>query len=249
MASQSSMVHVYLYDGCVVIDQPKPLKVHPVLRRKIMLGEYAQGEVLSETRLAQDLSVSRVPIREVLPLLQQEGFVETAPRRRSVVTTWTPRSTNDLFDARLGVEVAAVAAAARRMRVDSDREAIQAFEALAMTMDRSEHNLAEDHPLDLALSNAEVHVAFAAASGNPLFEGLMRLLSGRMAWIFYLTSGRDLYGQSHEHHALLDAMRAGNVRLTEALMYAHIESGRQPTLQALHGLWRHESYLGTEEPA
>jgi DNA-binding GntR family transcriptional regulator len=240
---------MHLYDGRVVIDQPKPLKVHPVLRRKIMLGEYAQGEVLSETRLAQDLSVSRVPVREVLPLLQQEGFVETAPRRRSVVTTWTPRLINDLFDARLGVEVAAVAAAARRMRGEPDPEARQAFEVLSMTMDRSEHNLAEDHPLDLALSNAEVHVAFAATSGNPLFEGLMRLLSGRMAWIFYLTSGRDLHGQSHEHHALLDAMQAGNVRLSEALMYAHIESGRQPTLNALHGLWRHEPDIGAEEPA
>nr|WP_269778755.1 GntR family transcriptional regulator [Microlunatus antarcticus] len=205
-----------------------------MLRRKIMLGEYAQGQVLSETRLAQDLSVSRVPVREVLPLLQLEGFVETAPRRRSVVTTWTPKLIDDLFDARLGVEVAAAAAAARRMRETPDPAVMS---ALTSAMSRSERHLAEDHPIELALSNAELHLAFAAASRNPLFEGLMRLLAGRMAWMFYLTSGRDLRGQSEEHQALLDAVRAGNVRLTEALMYAHVESGRDATQEALSGLW------------
>jgi DNA-binding GntR family transcriptional regulator len=223
-----------------VVEQPKPLQVHQVLRRKIMLGAYAQGQVLSETRLAEDLSVSRVPIREVLPLLQLEGFVETAPRRRSVVTTWTPRLINDLFDARLGVEVAAVAATARRMR---DRPDSAAFGALVATMSRAERHLAEDHPLDLALSNADVHVAFAGASGNPLFDGLMRLLSGRMAWMFYLTSGRDLHGQIHEHQTLLDAIREGNVRLTESLMFSHIEAGRQPTLDALSGSYQPHAHL------
>ena len=216
-----------------MVDQPKPLQVHQVLRRKIMLGEYAQGQVLSENRLAQDLSVSRVPVREVLPLLQLEGFVETAPRRRSVVTTWTPRLINDLFDARLGVEVAAAAAAARRMRDAPDPDVAA---ALSLAMSRSERNLAEDHPIELALSNADIHVAFAAASRNPLFDGLMRLLSGRMAWMFYLTSRRDLRGQGDEHQALVDAVLDGNVRLAEALMFAHVESGRGPTLEALSGL-------------
>ena len=216
-----------------MVDQPKPLQVHLLLRRKIMLGEYAQGQVLSETRLAHDLSVSRVPVREVLPLLQLEGFVETAPRRRIVVTTWTAKLINDLFDARLGVEVAAAAAAARRMRQAPDPVALS---ALSLALSRSELHLTHDHPVDLALSNADVHVAFAAAASNPLFDGLMRLLSGRMAWMFYLTSGRDLRGQSDEHQALLDAIRAGNVRLAEALMYSHVESGREPTLAALSGL-------------
>lgn len=223
-----------------MVEQPKPLQVHQLLRRKIMLGEYAQGQVLSETRLAHDLSVSRVPVREVLPLLQLEGFVETAPRRRSVVTTWTPRLINDLFDARLGVEVAAAAAAARRMRDSPDPSVVA---ALSLAMSRSELHLAQHHPIDLALANAEIHIAFAAASGNPLFEGLMRLLSGRMAWMFYLTSGRDLRGQGDEHQALVDAVRDGNVRLTEALMFAHVESGRVPTLDALSGLWEPSTRL------
>lgn len=209
---------------------PMPIQLRDILRRKIILGEYAQGELLSEPRLATDLGVSRVPIREVMPQLRQEGFVDTSPRRRSSVIRWTEEGIHQLFDARLGVEVAAAGAAARR----SDRE--EAVAVLVAAIEAAESHSAAGEDIDVALGNADVHVAFAAAAGNPLFDELMRVLSGRLAWLFYLTSSRDIAGQHHEHHAIVEAIREGNVRLAESLTYAHIESGRRPTIQALAGM-------------
>lgn len=205
-------------------------QVHERLRRKIILGEYAQGEVLHETRVADDLEVSRVPVREAMPLLRQQGFVESESPRRTVVTSWTVRHIDDLFDARLGVEVAAAGAAARRLGKQGDPDALA---ALGAAMAQSNEHLALNHPVEVALANAAVHDAFVAASGNPLLVELMRVLTGRMAWLFYLTSGRDIRHQNDEHHTLLAAIGNGDVRLAESLMSFHIESGRRPTLEVL----------------
>lgn len=206
---------------------PLTAGVYSSLRRAILLGHYPQGEVLYEQRLAEDLNVSRVPVREVIPLLQRDGLVESTPRRSAVVTTWTPQRVHDLFDARLAVEVDAAGLAARRVRAG-----IPPVE-LEEAVKRSQERLGVVDPLDMAESNVAVHIALVAAAGNPILGELINVLSSRMVWLFYLTSGRDLHVQSHEHFAMLDAIRDGNDRLAEAITFAHIDAGRHPCLAAL----------------
>ncbi|MBY8855142.1 GntR family transcriptional regulator [Nocardia sp. CA2R105] len=207
--------------------EPLSIQLQRTIRRKIILGEYPQGLALTEQRVAADLDVSRVPVREAMPVLQQQGFVEASPRRTSYVTTWTAQRINDLFDARLGVEVVAVGGAARRTRAGIDTAGLEQMLA------KAEHHLDEGEALELAETNSAVHVTLVAAAGNELLNELMRVISGRLAWIFYLTSSRDLRNQVHEHHAITEAIRNGNDRLAESLMWAHIEAGRAPTLDAL----------------
>ena len=61
----------------------------------------------------------------------------------------------------------------------------------------------------------------------------MRAVTGRMTWLFYLTSSRDQHVQSDEHHNLLDAITSGNDRLAESVVFAHIEKGRIPALEII----------------
>jgi DNA-binding GntR family transcriptional regulator len=210
-------------------DEPLSVVVQRALRRKIILGEYPQGMALAEQRVAADLAASRVPVREAMPILQQQGFVETSPRRTSCVITWTEQRINDLFDARLGVEVIAVGRAARRAGAGIDSANLESILA------KAHQHLVEGEALELAETNSAVHVALVAAAGNDLLDELMRVISGRLAWLFYLTAARDLHSQVHEHRAITDAIRGGNDRLAESLMWAHIEAGREPTITSLIG--------------
>src|SRR5689334_3758625 len=82
-------------------------QVYLALREGIILGTYPQGSRLIEQRLAEELEVSRVPLREAVPQLEMHGFVETSPRRGAVVATWDAKRVNDLFDLRLSLEVGA----------------------------------------------------------------------------------------------------------------------------------------------
>jgi DNA-binding GntR family transcriptional regulator len=208
---------------------PLAVRLYRALRERIIVGDYPQGSTLYEQRVAEELNVSRVPVREAMPLLHNEGFVEVTPRRSTVVTTWTRQRVHDLFDTRLGLEVAAAGAAARRVRAGGTLEGLeQAVAASELLLEG-----ATEHPLQQAEANVALHLALVAAAGNELMDTLMRAVGGRMVWLFYLTAGRDLHAQGDEHAAILDALRAGNDRLAEALMFGHIESGRAPTLAVL----------------
>lgn len=211
-------------------EAPVPLAVqlYHRLRGAIIAGDYPQGTALYEQRLAADLDVSRVPVREAMPLLANEGFVEVTPRRSAVVTTWTERRVHDVFDTRLGLEVAAAAGAARRVAAGGS------LEDLERAVARAEAQLAvSDDGLEQAELNCQIHLALVAAAGNELMDSVMRAVGGRMTWLFYLTSSRDLHQQGDEHAAILDALRSGNERLAESLTFAHIEAGRAPTLEVL----------------
>src|SRR5690349_25113485 len=89
-------------------------QIYATLREGIIRGQYAQGSRLAEQRLAEELAVSRVPLREAVPLLEMDGFVRTLPRRGTVVSTWSLAAVDDLFDLRLCLEVGAATYAARQ---------------------------------------------------------------------------------------------------------------------------------------
>jgi DNA-binding GntR family transcriptional regulator len=210
---------------------PLSVQLYERLRRSIILGEYPQGTLLYEQRLAEDLDVSRVPVREALPLLQNQGFIETNPRRSAMVSTWTPQRINDLFDARLSLEVGAAGAAARRVR---DGGSIAELEAAVADSEDGfiaiKATPSPDTAFRLAELSGEVHIALVAAAHNELINSLMQAVSGRLVWLIYLTSGLDFGAPEESHRAILEAIRAGNDRLAEALSIGHIEAGRAPTL-------------------
>lgn len=204
-------------------------QVYAKLRRAIIHGRYTQGARLPEIELSKDLNASRVPLREALPRLEIEGFVRTMPRRSAVVETWTPDAIGELFDVRLAIEVPAAGMAARRVgRGCPPTEILQA-------MDRSDREIGRSTPDDyrIAETSTALHQAVVESMDNRLMTSLMRAVSGRIMWLFYLTSQRDAQTACAEHHDLLDAIASGNERLAESIAYAHIERGRTPSLDAL----------------
>ena len=71
---------------------------------RIVDGDYAQGERLTENRLADDFGVSRNPVREALRVVETEGFVQILPRRGAVVATLDELAIRDLFAVREQLE-------------------------------------------------------------------------------------------------------------------------------------------------
>jgi DNA-binding GntR family transcriptional regulator len=210
--------------------EPLSAKVYEEIRTRIIVGRYPQGSRLPEQRLAEDLEVSRVPLREAIPQLESDGFVRTLPRRGAVVSTWSTKLVNDLFDARLALEVAAARRAAVRVAQGGD------ILALELKLAEADEEVTRGGALEVAVANAEVHQRLVEAAGNVLMSELMRAVAGRMVWFFYLTATRDPLIACAEHHEIADAIRAGNERLAEALTFAHIESGREPSLAAVASL-------------
>src|SRR4051794_15630849 len=74
------------------------------LRERILRGDYPEGEPLRQDALADELGVSRIPVREALRQLEAEGLVTFNPHRGAVVSTLSLDEIEELFQLRADIE-------------------------------------------------------------------------------------------------------------------------------------------------
>lgn len=207
-----------------------PHRVSAEIRNKIISGDLPPGTRLRERDLAEELGVSRIPVREALTHLEADGFITSQSHRGATVTELTLRDVEELFDVRLGVEVYASRLAAQRVASGADPAALR--EGMA----RAESALAEGDTGQIAEANADLHEAIVTLAGNSLLSAMMQSVFSRNRWIFRMTSDRDPVVACSEHRELCDAICAGDAGFAVAASYAHIERGRKPTLETLRAV-------------
>jgi DNA-binding GntR family transcriptional regulator len=217
-----------------VTDEERPeslsRQIYAMLREGIIRGRWAQGSRLAEQRLAQEFQVSRVPMREAVPLLEVDGFVQTLPRRGAVVSSWSVKAANDLFDLRLCLEVGAARYAAREVSGGASTAPLHA------ALEQSRRAVAERDAYAIARDSTAFHEIIVDLTDNALMRSLMRSVSGRMMWLFFMTSELDPVDALAGHEELLRAIASGNERVAESVAYTHIESDRLESLAALQRL-------------
>src|SRR3954464_3473882 len=85
------------------------------LRERILRGDYPEGEPLRQDAIADELGVSRIPVREALRQLEAEGLVTFSPHRGAVVSSLSLDEIDELFDLRAQIECDLLAHAVPRM--------------------------------------------------------------------------------------------------------------------------------------
>lgn len=211
-----------------------PARIANVLREQIITGELAMGSKLNEREIAERLQVSRIPVREALPILESEGFISSQPRRGAVVHPLTLTDAAELFDLRRQLEPMASAFAARRAAAGADVEPMLA--AL-----RSAHGAtaplvsvdAADAGAPPSTRNSDLHEEIIALADHALLRRMTKLMSGRVRWLFRLTPQRDTTAMWIEHREIVDAIVAGQVDVAELLTAAHVERGRIESMPLL----------------
>lgn len=202
-------------------------RVYEEIRDRIFDGRLAGGEPIRERELGAELDVSRVPIREALPLLAAAGLVSLAPRKPAVVTVVSRTSVDELYDLRAVLEPLAATAAARRVSSGADsarlREAVRgAGAALA------DGETARFHEL-----SGTIHTEIETLAGNGLYTTVMDPLRERSNRLNVANMERDPSVRHREHEQLVAAIAAGQVGLAGSIAHAHVEWGRERTFQTL----------------
>lgn len=110
----------------IQLDLYQPLRevVYETLREAIRSGVLTSGERLMEIQVAEELGVSRTPVREAIRRLEAEGLVVMLPRRGTYVSDMSLRDISDVFEIREALEVLAVGLAAERI-TDMEMEALE----------------------------------------------------------------------------------------------------------------------------
>ncbi len=94
------------------------------VREDILNGKYSNGDKIVEAKLAEELGVSRTPVREALKQLELDGLVESLPNRGVVVKGITDQDIVDIYTIRLATEAIAARWAVERME-DSELEQLK----------------------------------------------------------------------------------------------------------------------------
>ena len=184
-------------------DKERPLReaVRDTLRTRIFEGHYAPGTRLVERDLAAEFNVSRLPVREALRMLPQEGLISDRGARGAEVSTLSPKDVEDLFDVRQSLEVLACRLAAAR----ATREDLARLEGL---LDEADRCLAKGAVMEAHRANSEFHDAITAIADNNFLKSALEPLQGRMHWLFRHVS--DLPELIQEHRELYAAIASGD---------------------------------------
>lgn len=193
-------------------------RCHAILRERILAGELAPGARLHQEDLSRELGISRTPLREALGRLAADGLVDLLPNRGARVADVRPEDMAHAYEARLTIEPAAAALAARRgAPVDAMRAAIAG------------HRAAADLPSAFD-ANRAFHLALVTAGGNPyLLRFAEALWTGRLGLRVYETQDEPpefIARDADEHERIAAAVAAGDAAGAEALTRRHIECAR-----------------------
>ncbi|MCU1516673.1 MAG: transcriptional regulator, GntR family [Pseudarthrobacter sp.] len=201
-------------------DKERPLResVRDTLRTRIFEGHYAPGTRLVERDLAAEFNVSRLPVREALRMLRQEGLVSDRGARGAEVSSLSPKDVEDLFDVRQSLEVLACRLAAIR----ATPEDLLRLEGL---LDEAERCLAKGALMESHRANSEFHDAITGIADNNFLKSALEPLQGRMHWLFRHVG--DLPELIREHRDLYAAIATGDPDRAAAQSASHIGKYRE----------------------
>jgi DNA-binding GntR family transcriptional regulator len=195
-----------------VVDQ-----VHAELLERIVAGELPPGARLRQEALAEELGVSRTPLREALARLVSEGLVEFVPNRGATVAGRDFTDMEQAWRARLVIEPGAA-------RLAAERQEPFAIESMRQTVLR-QRSVADDVTASFAL-NREFHLALVAAAGNAHLSQFAELLwLSRIGVPIFAGQARDraqILAWADEHEAIAEAVAAGSAARAERLTRDHI---------------------------
>jgi DNA-binding GntR family transcriptional regulator len=152
--------------------------VYAALRQRFADGELAPAERLTEMALAQELGVSRTPVREALSRLQADGLV-VLTARGVVVATLSGDELDQLYELRAALEGLAAAQTARRQAAGSIAPIeIRHIQDAASAVERA---VREGDAKRAAQANLAFHRTFGRAPGNPFLEEALHRVWDRIA--------------------------------------------------------------------
>jgi DNA-binding GntR family transcriptional regulator len=197
------------------------------LRQAILSGRLKPGERLVEGRLADELGVSRNPVREAIRALASEGLIEVTARRGAAVATMTEQEARETIEVRALLEGHNARLAARRQ----DKLIIKRIETVlnkgtaAVTARRFEQLF------DL---NQQFHRELAAAGQNTVLGDIMQKLRERTAMLFSPMNPARQARNWDEHAAILRAIIEGDERAAATLASEHVMRAGMDFLVGLH---------------
>ncbi|TCP49946.1 DNA-binding GntR family transcriptional regulator [Tamaricihabitans halophyticus] len=191
------------------------------LRARILSGSYEPGDPIPERAIAEELDVSRVPVREALRQLERDGLVSIIAQRGAYVRQFSAENMQSLYQAREALEGMAARLTAERVDETYLADFVVSFQGLvdgSITMD----------PAEASELGNDFHNAIAKGSRNATVIELLSTIHDQVRLCRRLAYGHASPAwarkAAEEHLAIAAAISNGDPDLAERTMRAHVST-------------------------
>jgi DNA-binding GntR family transcriptional regulator len=191
--------------------------VTETLRAWIAAGDLAPGTRVVERQVAEQLGVSRVPVREALRVLEREGFVEERATRGMVVRRLDDDDIAMLFAVRESLE----ALLSRRLVAVLDDAGLAALDDVIAVAAEHQH---AGRTAEAISANADFHAMLVDLAGSRVLSQVIEPIAGRMAWL--LNQHSEPTTMIAEHRVILDALRSRDADRAAESFQQHLANSR-----------------------
>lgn len=202
------------------------VKVFTQLQNDILNGKYQPGESIIETKLSEEMGVSRTPIREAIRQLELEGLVQSIPNKGVFVQGVSAQDIEDIYTIRMMIEGLAARWATEKM---TDEELVELKEALEL----EEFYTTKNDIQHLLQFDSRFHeIIFRASKSKPLMHTLS-------TFHHYVQRARNVSFSDperarkvlEEHRAILQALMERDAEKAERLTTEHVRNASMNLLK------------------
>ena len=216
----------------VTISQSASEQAYLRVKEMILDGDIPAGDMITEGRVSEELSVSRTPIREAFLRLEAEGWLKLFPKKGALVIPVQPGEREQVFEARQLIETHAV-----RIVTQDAAHTASLVEELSVVVARMTKALADDDIEDFSSLDTEFHLTIVLAGENDILSDIYRGLRERLRRMTVRSVWQDrVRGERivSEHTELTEIIarrdpEAFSARLMEHMIAVHAPRGRRYT--------------------
>ena len=218
------------------VQNHRPLReiVYEQLKRQILTGRITPGTRMMEVELADEMGVSRTPVREAIRKLEKEGLVTIEPRRGAYASDISVKDMVDTLEVREDLEGLAAALAAERMTEE------QIDELVKITEGYSEAILNSDTE-KIIHYDEKFHKHIVSCSGNKTLIQLSEIvqeLALRFRYIYYDDFSR-YENMPVEHRQIIAAITSGDADTARMSADSHVKKLKEFVIREGEDVFRH----------
>jgi DNA-binding GntR family transcriptional regulator len=193
-------------------------QVYEHMRAEILAGRYRPAAELNEVAVAEEMGVSRGPVREAFGRLRAEGLIEIRPHRGAVVSELSKMEFLDAYQMREVLEAFAMGLAVPKLSSSVKKELIAACESMDEAADQGDI-------VAFFYANDRFHRTLVYAADNIHLTRFYDNLTAQMGRYRHVSAELrgDLKMSITEHRQILDAILAGDVGEATELARAHVQ--------------------------
>lgn len=197
----------------------RPLReiVYEELKRQILVGEIAPGTRMMEVDLAEEMGVSRTPVREAIRKLEKEGLVTIEPRRGAYASDISIKDILDVLEVRQNLEGMAASLAARKVTEEEKQDFIRANAAYKAA-------ILSGNTDEIIKNDEHFHQLIVNYSDNKTLTQLLsqvQELALRFRYIYYDDFSR-YERMPKEHEEIEEAILSGDIEKAKVVAEEHV---------------------------